>query len=87
MGGGAVGGLRRHQQWSPSWILPKIQNQVKTARNGIFLVIEMKNNSSLSTVHDFSNKIYFYCWKKLNKKDVFSLKKGFNTYYLWRHIS
>ena len=31
MGGGAGGGLRRHQQWSPSWppswILPKIRNQ------------------------------------------------------------
>ena len=24
MGGGAAGGLRRHQQWSPSWILPRI---------------------------------------------------------------
>ena len=23
MGAGAVGGLRRHQQWSPSWILSK----------------------------------------------------------------
>ena len=49
MGGDAGGGLRRHQQWSPSWppswILPKIRNQkekknrnqVKTARNGNFL--------------------------------------------------
>ena len=40
MGGGAAGGLWRHRQWSPSvppsWILPRIRNQVKTARNGNF---------------------------------------------------
>ena len=40
MGDGAAGGLWRHQQWSPSvppsWILPRIRNQVKTARNGNF---------------------------------------------------
>ena len=45
MGGGAAGGLWRHQQWSPSWILPRIRNQVKTARNGDFFVLEMKNNT------------------------------------------
>ena len=28
MGGGAAGGPRRHQQWSPPWILPRIRNQV-----------------------------------------------------------
>ena len=27
IGGGAAGGLWRHQQWSPSWILPRIGNQ------------------------------------------------------------
>ena len=46
MGGGAAGGPRRHQQWSssrpPSWISPRIRNQVKTARNG---VLDMKNNT------------------------------------------
>ena len=40
MGGGAAEGLRRHQQrlpsWLPSWILPRITSQVKTARNGDF---------------------------------------------------
>ena len=25
MGGGAAGGLWRNQQWSPSWILPRLQ--------------------------------------------------------------
>ena len=39
MGGEAAGGLLRHQQWSPSWILPRIENQVKTARNGNFLCL------------------------------------------------
>ena len=40
VGGGAAGGLWRHQQWSPSWlpswILPRIRNQVKTAGNSNF---------------------------------------------------
>ena len=36
MGGGAAGGLGRHQQWSPSCILLRIGNKVKTARNGNF---------------------------------------------------
>ena len=30
MGGGAAGGLWRHQTLSPSWILSRIRNQVKT---------------------------------------------------------
>ena len=31
MGGGAAGGPWRHQQWSSSWILPRIRNQVNIA--------------------------------------------------------
>ena len=42
MGGGATGGLWRHQQCPPSWILPKIRNQVKTARSGIFFCLTYK---------------------------------------------
>ena len=65
MDGGAAGGLRRHQQWSPSWspswILPRIENPVKTARNGKFFVLYMKNNTYINTLHDFSHEIYFYC--------------------------
>ena len=41
----AKNGVWRHQQWSPSWILPRIRNQVKTGRNGGFFVLEMKNNT------------------------------------------
>ena len=59
MDGGAAGGLRRHQQWSPSWILPRIENPVKTARNGKFFVLYMKNNTYINTLHDFSHKIHF----------------------------
>ena len=36
-GGDTAGGLWRHQQWSPSWILQKIRNMVKT--------VNMKNNT------------------------------------------
>ena len=42
MGGGAAGGLWRHQQWSPSWILPRIRNQVKTAKKVIFCALHEK---------------------------------------------
>ena len=42
MGSGATGGLWRHQKWSQSWILPRIRNQVKTARNGNFLSLTYK---------------------------------------------
>ena len=45
MGGGTAGGLWRHQQWSPSWILPRIRTQVKTGTNGDFFVLDMKNNT------------------------------------------
>ena len=31
--------MERHQQWSPSWILPRIRNQVTTMRNGDFLCL------------------------------------------------
>ena len=75
-GGGAAGGLWRHQQWSPSWplswILPEIRSQVKTARNVIFCPLHEKLHI-VSTLHDFSHNIYFNCWKKL-KKHVFSSK-------------
>ena len=61
-GGGAAGGLRRHQQWSsswsPSWIFPEIRNQVKTARNVIFCALHKKLHI-VSTLDDFSHNIYF----------------------------
>ena len=31
--GDTAGGLRHQQQWLPSWILPRVRNQFKTAIN------------------------------------------------------
>ena len=42
MSDGVTGGLWRHQQWSPSWILPRIRNQVKTAINGFSFCLTCK---------------------------------------------
>ena len=62
-----------------------LEIRVKQREMVIFL-LDMKNNTWIGTLHDFSHKIYFYCRKKL-KKHVLSLKNGFTTSYLWRHIS
>ena len=70
-GCGATGGLWRHQQWSPSWILPRIRNQVEAARNGDCFVLDMKNNTYINTLDDFSHKIYFYYSKKLEKHHLY----------------
>ena len=45
MGGGAAGGPVTSPKWSPSWILPRIRYQVKTATNGDFFVLGKKNNT------------------------------------------
>ena len=71
---GAARGRWRHQQWSLSWILPRITNQVKIARNSNFFVLYVKNNTYIITLNDFSHNIYFYCWKKL-KKCIFTPKR------------
>ena len=46
MGGGTDGGLCHHQQWlsswPPSWVLPRIRNQVKTVRNSNVLCFTWK---------------------------------------------
>ena len=54
-------------------------------REMVFFVLNMKDNTQTNALHDFSHKIYFYCWKKL--KHVLSLKNGLTTCYLWCHIS
>ena len=41
-GGGTAGDLWRHQKWSPSWILLRIRNQVKTAKMVIFCACDEK---------------------------------------------
>ena len=81
MGGGAAWGLWFHQQWSlswpPSWST-KEWKTLKTSKNGDFFVLQMKNNTEISTLHGLRRKIYFYCWRKLNKH-VLSLKNGLTT--------
>ena len=42
MCGGAAGGLWRHQQCWPSWIIPRIRNQVKIEINGNFWCLTRK---------------------------------------------
>ena len=84
MGGGAAGGLWRHQQWSPSWppswILPSIRNQIKTTRNSNFMYFTSKIK------HNYTLNEYTYCRKKL-EKHVFSPKNGLTTCHLWCYIS
>ena len=50
MGGGTVGGLSRHQTWSPSWILSRVRNQVKTVRIKNFLLICIISSTSLTFI-------------------------------------
>ena len=45
MGGGAAGWPVTSPTMVAILILPRIRNQVKTARNGDFFVLEMKNNT------------------------------------------
>ena len=57
-----TGGLWSHQQWSaswpPSWILPMIRNQVKTARNCNFFPLDMSNNTQISNLHHFIHNTF-----------------------------
>ena len=42
--------------------LPRIRNQVKTARKSFFFfAFFMINNTQISTLYDFSHNINFYC--------------------------
>ena len=41
-------------------ILPRIRNQVKTARNGDFSGAWEEKQHKISTLNDFSLKIFFY---------------------------
>ena len=60
MDGGAAGVLWRYQQWSPSWlpslILLRIRNQLKTARNDIFLCLQWTLCMILATRITFTNE-------------------------------
>ena len=60
IGGGAAGGLWRRQQWSPSWTLPRIRNEVKTAINKHFALLHPK--------------ALFLLLKEVEKKCIFTQK-------------
>ena len=47
----------------------------------VVFVLEMKNNTKISTLHDFSTRFTFIVDKKL-KKHVLSLKIGLTSSYL-----
>ena len=38
----------------------ELENRLKPREMMIF-VLEMKNNTEINTLHDFSHKVYFYC--------------------------
>ena len=64
----------------------KISKSAYNRKKMVIFVLEMKNNTQTSTLHDITHKIYFNYWKKL-RKQAFSLKNGLKTCYLWRHIA
>ena len=70
MGGGAAGGLSRHQQWSSSWIIPRMRNPVKTAGNWYFfgartfkIIHKLALCIILSSTFTF---IVERCWKNMH---------------------
>ena len=68
MGVGAAGGLWRHQRWLPSWILPRIRNQVKTARNGDFLCLRWKVTHKQALCRTLATRFTFIVeksWKNM----------------------
>ena len=51
----------------------EVEIKLKSREMMIFFLLDMRNNTQISTLHGFSHKIYFYSYKKL-KKHVFSFK-------------
>ena len=88
-GGGVAGGVDVTNNVRHLGFYQESEIRLKPREMIIFFVLYtwlyMKYNTCISTLHDFSHKIYFYCWKKL-KKHVFSPKIGVTTCYLRRHI-
>ena len=59
MAGGATGGLWHHQTWSPSWIVSRIKNKVKTVRIDIFLRSACKITQITLHHHHHYSSIFF----------------------------
>ena len=79
MGGGAAGGLWHHQRWSPfwlpSWILPRIRNQVKTAINGNFLCWTCKITHKNKHFASFYPQALLLLLKGVENTCIFTQKK------------
>ena len=59
MAGGATGGLWHHQTWSPSWIVSRIKNKVKTVRIDVFLRSACKITQITLHHHHHYSSIFF----------------------------
>ena len=81
MSDGAAGGLCRPNNGHYLRFHQGLEIRAKQREMVIFFLLDMKNNTQISTLHDFHLKIYFYCRKKL-KKHVLPLKNGLTTSYL-----
>ena len=99
VGGGAAGGLWRHQQWSPSWlpswILPRIRNQVKTAGNsnfcdGLILFLKKVEKTCISPKIGLTNCTFdvisrnHSTWPSLNLSQ--NLREGWTNSYRKRQV-
>ena len=78
MGCGAAEGLWRHNNGRHlgRHLLFYKELEIRCKPREIYgsFVLYMKNNTKISTLHDFSHKIFFYCWKKLKKTCIFTQK-------------
>ena len=99
VGGGAAGGLWRHQQWSPSWlpswILPRIRNQVKIAGNsnfcdGLILFLKKVEKTCISPKFGLTNctfdviSLNHSTWPSLNLSQ--NLREGWTNSYRKRQV-
>ena len=70
-----LGGLWRHQKWSPSWIYQELEIKLKPWEMVTFLCLRRKitQNKQFAWFY-ISHKVYFYCWKKVEKTCTFTQK-------------
>ena len=74
VGGEAAAGLWRLQQWSPSWILSRIRNHVKTSWNGDFLSLRWKITHKQALRVILATRFICIVKKKLKKTCTFTHK-------------
>ena len=74
VGGEAAAGLWRLQQWSPSWILSRIRNHVKTSWNGDFLSLRWKITHKQALRVILATRFICIVKKKIKKNMYFHSK-------------